>query len=361
MNKKNKTAIVLLLVIAMALIVSALDKGTMLGIFDRTRRNPAPADKPESLFYNRKKPCTSANVVDRSGFAFLNLRQRIVAIELASGIKVNVVTGEESGAPYEKFSEYAGYIYLFDGDSLWRTGVDGKRVSHIADGVIDYEPMGDHVYFIKTYQDEPRLFRSWLNGSGQEVLFDFPVHEFRAFAGNLLMLREPRQDNREQRYTRYNVVDRSRADLALPAGATEPSLGETTLYYVVVDDGEPALYRRSLSARDESAELVGRGFLDWQAGPDGVAMLVPDGEGSRLRYVDGATGGERLSDRRFAFDAAVDLSWDRVYVTEVDGIHHSPVSDEDWRSLPLAAERVDRAAHAEPTTRTGRGGNQGVG
>lgn len=361
MNKKNKTAIVLLLVIAMAFIVSALDKGVMLGLFDRTKRNKTPSDTRENLFYNRKKPCTSANVLDRSGFAFLNLRERIVAVQLSSGINITVVNRGGDQGLYRKFSEYAGNIYLYDGESLWRTGIDGKRVSQIADGVLDYEPMGDHIYFLKIYQDEPRLFRSRLNGSGQEALFDHPVHAFRAFGGNILMLLEERNGEREQRYTRYSVLDRRSMDLVLPAGAGEPELDGEALYYVAIVDGEQAMFRHTLSV-DAAAEIIAQGFTAWEAGPDGIAMLMRDGDTGFLRYIDKETGDARdFLERRFSLAAAVDLSWDRVYVTEADGVFHSSVAVEEWAILPVETPGGKAAGTPPASKLRKKEGNQGAG
>lgn len=354
MNKKNKTAIVLLLVISMALIVSALDRGGMLRLFDRTKRNREPSDVRDNLFYDRKKPCTSSNILDRSGFAFLNLQERIVAIQLSSGINIDVVKSGSEQAPYVKFSEYAGFVYMYDGASLWRTSVEGGRVSQITDGVLDYQPMGDYIYFLKVYMDEPRLFRSRLNGSGQEILFDFPVYEFRAFAGRLLMLREERNGSLEHHYTCYNVLSkREEEDVTLPANADVPELDEDALYYVLKVGGERVLHRRSLVPGEPCTTVVGRGFADWEAGPDGIAMLIQDGESGLLRYYDKITGTERIfGQQRFSAEAAVDLSWDRIYVTDAGGVFYSPVAQEDWRLLPVkgySESTVDTEAEVTST------------
>lgn len=336
MSKRNKTMTALLAIVLFAFIGASLDKGSLLGIFDRTRLNTSPSDEENNLFYSRKKPCTSANVLDRSGFAFLNLRDRIVAVELASGVTVTVVEKTPEQERYRKFSEYAGYVYLYDGGTLWRTGIDGRRVSRIADEVIEYEPMGNYVYFLKLKDGTPRLFRSWLTGSGQEMLFKHPVHEFHAFAGAILMLREPRRQGREQYFTSYSVLDQRSVDLRLPAEAEHPWSDGRHLYYIVASGEERALYRRSLDGL-ESTEQVAEGFLDWQIGPDGIAMLVREGDGARLVYRDRQTlEVRRFEERLFPCDAVVDLSWDRVYVTERDGVYHSPVDVESWSRLPVA-------------------------
>lgn len=348
MNKRKRTLAALLAIAIFAVVGASLDKGSLLGIFDRTRLNASPSDEENNLFYSRKKPCTSENVLDRSGFAFLNLGERIVAVELASGVNVTVVEKAPERERYRKFSEYAGYVYLYDGDSLWRTGIDGSRVSRIADGVVEYEPMGNYVYFLKWKDGAPRLFRSWLTGSGQEMLFKHPVHEFHAFAGSILMLREPRRQGRAQYFTSYSVLDQRSADLRLPAEAEHPWSDGRHLYYVVASGDERVLYRRSLDGSG-AAERVAEGFLDCQVGPDGIAMLVREGNAARLVYQDRQTlEARRFDGRLFPCDSAVDLSWDRVYVTGKDGVYHSPVKGESWRRLPVAGELPEAARMALP-------------
>ncbi len=333
--KANKKSIVILLVVfVLAFAAAAFDKGSFFGLFNRTGRELAPKDSEETLFYTKLNACTSENVIERSGFAFKNQNGNISAVELASGVRVDIISPEGENSEYTKFSEYVSYIYLYDGEDLYRCGINGDHKVKLAEGVLDYELMGDYIYFLQEDNGENRLFRSILTGSNKKALFDFPVEAFLAYDGWLLMKKG--EEGSSQVWREYNVLTQKSFDHRFDKGAHSFALDGGAIYYLTDEaGGGSALWRRDFTTAEDVKVAEGN-IVKYRVGSSGIALLVGSGEGAAVKYIDKATmRGKKLEKRSFSAEDGLDLSAENIYVSDAGGTtHYSSVETEEWKTLP---------------------------
>lgn len=334
--KANKKPIIILLVVfVLAFAAAAFDKGSFFGLFSRTGRELAPKDDEETLFYTKLNTCTSENVIERSGFAFKNQNGNISAVELASGVRVDITApGEGESGEYVKFSEYVSYIYLYDGNDLFRCGINGDHKVKLAEGVLDYELMGDYIYFLQEDNGQTRLFRSILTGSNKKVLFDFAVEDFCAYDGWLLMKKG--EEGSSQIWREYNVLTQKSFDHSFAKGAHSFTLDSGSVYYLTGEaGGGSTLWRRNFTTAEDSKVAEGN-IVKYRVGSAGIALLVGGGDAAAVEYIDKATmRGKKLEKQSFSPGDGLDLSAGNIYVSNADGLTlYSPVESEEWKTLP---------------------------
>ena len=232
-------------------------------------------------------------MLERNGIVLKNVGDRIRAVELSSGIELDVTDlGDRSQAPIQDFSEYVSYIYMFDGETVYRSQLDGSELRATIEDCVQFEPMGDYLYSLQPADGALYLFRCSIIGTYEQKLFSEPFLDFFAYDGNLLLQRE------DGSWWWYDVVTQDSADMALPEEAREIAL-----------DTQGALY------------LTDAGLGD--GGACQAAVCGSSGESPTL-----------LEGQDFSPESDLDLSASYLFVTDETGTTYaSPIDAPAWETL----------------------------
>ncbi len=324
-SNKRRDILILLAVLVIALVAYFLTRDRFTSLFSGGLDDPA--DDEENLYYSIEYEISSAHVLERGGIVLKNAGDRIKAVELSSGIELDVTDlGDRSQAPILDFSEYVSYIYMFDGNTVYRSQLDGTELRATVEDCVKFEPMGDYIYSLQPVNGAYYLFRCSIIGTYEQQLFSEPFLHFLAYDGNLLLRRENGD------WWWYNVTTQNSADVILPQEAREILLDREGVLYLT----DTGLYRVSYGSKEGTALYEGA-VAACAVGPHGLGLLLFEGEaGQCLAAVCGPSGEEltRLEGETFSPESALDLSADHLFVTDETGItHYSPINTPAWEVL----------------------------
>ncbi len=324
-SNKRRDILILLAVLLIALAAYFLTRDRFTGLFSGGLDDPA--DDEENLYYSIEYEISSAHVLERGGIVLKNAGDLIKAVELSSGIELDVTDlGERSQAPILDFAEYVSYIYMFDGNTVYRSQLDGSELRATVEDCVKFEPMGDYIYSLQPANGAYYLFRCSIIGTYEQQLFSESFLDFRAYDGNLLLQRENGD------WWWYNVTTQNSADLVLPEEAREILLDREGVLYLT----DTGLYRVSYGGKEGMALCEGT-VEAYTVGPHGLGLLLNESaDGQCAAAVCGPSGEEltRLEGETFSPESALDLSADYLFVTDETGITHcSPTDTPTWEVL----------------------------
>lgn len=325
-SNKRRDILILLVVLVIALVAYFLTRDRFVGLFSGGLDDPT--DDEENLYYSIEYEISSAYVLERGGIVLKNVGDRIKAVELSSGIELDVTDlGDRSQASIQDFSEYVSYIYMFDGNTVYRSQLDGTELRATVEDCVKFEPMGDYIYSLQPVNGANYLFRCSIIGTYEQQLFSEPFLDFLAYDGNLLLQRENGD------WWWYNVITQNSADVVLPEETREILLDREGVLYLT----DTGLYRISYGGKEETALYEGA-VATCAVGPHGLGLLLYEGgeDGQCLAAVCGPSGEEltRLEGETFSPESALDLSADYLFVTDEMGITHcSPIDTPAWEVL----------------------------
>lgn len=328
-NSLNKKYILLLIGVVLAGVAAWQLTGGALDLAGMRDRDKAPTDAEENLLYGLSYQPSSSACLERDGIVLKNFGGEIRAVELSSGIQVDAggIAGR-SDRPIVRFSEYVSYLYMYDGQTVYRTQIGGDGKVHTAvEDCLKFEPMGNYLYSLKEYKGQTWLYRCSILGTYEKRLFEDPVEDFWAYGGDLLLL------DAEGRYRWYDTISGDGLEQALPVGARDIALDSEGILYLLDEEGGPALYRRQYTGQTE--RLLDGPVAGFSAGPGGIVGLLLEGEDGCAAAVCRADGGlVELPGRRFDAGSVLDVSPTQLLVTGPDGVSwHTPIAQADWAEL----------------------------
>jgi hypothetical protein len=331
-SSSNKKYIVLLLaVIGIALILSSLLQGK-LDISSWGKTITTPTDEEDNLEYGKTYHPSSAQLLQRDGIVVKNFGTELKAQDLESGVCVKAGNMKsKSKKSIVRFSEYAGYFYMYDGKGLSRITVnDPEKVSTTIKSCLKYEPMGNYIYSMRKKDGSIRLFRCSITGADEKLLFKESILDFWASDGNLLLKKEDGQ------YYWYNVVSGENKNHILPEDIHAISLDENQIYYLnKANSPDTVLYRRACDGSEDTA-LPFSSVVSYHAANGNIGFLLSQEDGT-LRaawcHSDGSNA-VTLESKSFPAESSVDISPDHLYVTEPDGSSWvTSLDTEGWSEL----------------------------
>lgn len=327
----NKKYVLLLAGVVLAALAAWQLTGGVLDFSGMRNREKAPGDSEENLQYGLLYQPSSAHVAERDGIVLKNFGSGVRAQELSSGIQVDAGSiAERSGKPILRFAEYVSYLYLYDGETVYRQQIGGDGKLRVAvEGCLKFEPMGNYLYSLKEYRGERWLYRCSILGTYEKRLFDGPVEDFWAYGGNLLML------DAGGRYRWYNVISGSGLELELPEGARDIALDSGGILYLLDGEDGPALYRRQYAggAGVRLADVPVARFAVGPGGTIGLLLQEEDGCVAAACQADGS-GLVRLEGRRYGAECSLDVSSANLFVTGPDGVTwHTSLERPGWDRL----------------------------
>lgn len=326
---KRKYILLLIGVVLVALAAWQLTGGA-LDFAGMRNREKAPADEEENLQYGLSYQPSSGACLGRDGIALKNFGGEIRAVELSSGIEVEAggIT-QRSDKPILRFSEYVSYLYMYDGETVYRTQIGGDGKVHTAvEDCLKFEPMGNYLYSLKDYKGERWLYRCSILGTYEKRLFEESVEDFWAYGGHLLTV------DAGGRYRWYDTITGDGLDEALPQGARDIALDSEGILYLLDGEDGPALYRRPYAGQD--ARLLDAAVAGFTVGPgDTVGLLLPEGEELVPAVCRGdGSGLTRLEGHPAAAGSSLDLSSTDLFVTGPEGdTWRTPLEKADWTKL----------------------------
>lgn len=362
MKKTRHFPVLLAVIVVISIGLSAFDDGKLFGFLGLGKKgNMAPSDNQENMYYTQFNYCTSENILERSGFAFKNTGNQVVATELNSGISVPSVTYSNSGI--KKYSEYVSYIYTLNGSDLYRSDINGKRNRILFKNIVDYELMGDYLYFIQSTRssfsisDPTRphdpinvFYRSKINGGYKEEIFDLIPEYFWASSGNLAIQRLNKNGLNKLSLFVYNVIKQKSAEVYLQATDRIIGLDLDNLYFYRVEAETVSFFRRQLFGEIEEPILIlSKGkVIDTALGTTHLAILfAEEGTNSAKLFL------QRIDDLRLIafnkkFDPPLyrqprlDISTMNVYLTTKENeTVYSSLETEEWKVLELNFAKPD--------------------
>lgn len=330
-RSSNKKYIILLVVVTvLAVGVYFLTNGA-LDIFAVINGEKAPGDKAENLQYGILYQPSSEQVLDRDGIVLKNFGDSIRAWELSSSIEV--AAGDiksRSNRTIERFSEYVSYLYMYDGETVYRTQIGGEgELRATVKDCFKFELMGNYIYSLKEYRGQKRLYRCSITGTYEKILFKDPVEDFWAYGGNLVMLTQ------EGSYRYYNVITQQTLDHTLPEGAHDVALDGDGMLYLLEENGQSILHRRPYLSQTDT-RLLDRTVVRYRSGPGGTIALLLEGQEGCQAAVCQKDGSELTiqEGRAFERDSSLDLSSNNLFVTGGDGVTwYVPIGEASWKSL----------------------------
>lgn len=334
-KQSNKKYLILLItVIGLAVAVYVLTKGR-LDISLLAKTLSAPTDTEENLAYGLLYRPSSEHVLERDGIVLKNFGTELMAEDLSKGVLLRAGNiAARSGKSIVQFSEYVGYFYMYDGETVYRTNVDGSELKAAVKDCLKFEPMGTYLYSLKMVHGRKRLFRCSIIGTYEKMLFKEEVLDFWAYGGHLLML------NPDGIYRYYSVLTKNTFTHTLPEGAARIRLDENGILYLSKEDerGHQYLHRRAFLAAEDQL-VLDIPVEDYSVGEKNIALLLPEeystdtrfkaawcqSDGSELQVFEG---------KEFPPGCALDGSAHHLFVTEADGnTYYTPLSDERWEIL----------------------------
>lgn len=327
----NKKYILLLAVVTVLAVATYFLTNGALDLFAVINGEKSPSDKEENLQYSILYQSASEQVLDRDGIVLKNFGDSIRAVELSSGIEVAAGDiASRSDKPIERFSEHVSYLYMYDGETVYRTQIGGEgELRATVKDCHKFELMGDYIYSLKEYRSEMRLYRCSIIGTYEKILFKDPVDDFWAWGGNLVML------TRDGSYRYYSVISQQTLDHTLPEGAYDISLDEDGILYLLDEGGQSMLYRRPYLSQTD-APLLDQPVVRYRPGPGGTIALLLEGQEGCLAAVclkDGS-GLTVQEGRAFKRDSTLDFSSEHLFVTEGDGATwYIPEGETVWKAL----------------------------
>lgn len=310
--------LLLLAALVVALGVYFLPEGRLLDFNMTGKGEKSPVDQEENLVYGTQYVPSSEHIVDRDGIILVNMGNKVLAKQLTTAVEIDAGSIlQRSDRPIQRISEYVSYLYMYDGQTVYRTqiGKDSKLHTAVED-CLKFEPMGDYIYSLKEYQGACYLFRCSLIGSYEKRLFGKPVEDFWAYGGNLLTL------DSKGCYRWYNVVSQSTLDHILPSGVSDLTLDESGIIYLL----NGTLFQRPYSAQYDT--VLAEQTVAFAADGQNIVLLKEDGQ---LYLLDGDSS-ICLAGRTFSRDVSIDLSDDYAFVTEPDGeIWFTVLNQINWK------------------------------
>ena len=324
-NSKRRDILILLAVFVAALVAFFLTRDQLSGLLSGGLDDPT--DDAENMYYSVENEISSAHVLERNGIVLKNVGDRIIAVELASDIQLDVTNlGDRSQAPILDFSEYVSYIYMFDGKTVYRTQLDGSELRATVEDCVKFEPMGDYLYSLQPANGALYLFRCSIIGTYEKQLFSEPFLDFRAYDGNLLLQRE------DGSWWWYDVITQDSSDMALPEAAQEITLDAEGVLYLI----DTGLYRMSYGSQ-EATLLCQERVTAYTVGPHGLGLLLLSEDGLQAQAAVCGFSGESLTvleGKTFSPECALDLSAGYLFVTdESDTTYSSPIDLPAWETL----------------------------
>lgn len=332
MQTNKKYVLLLAGAICLAMAAFVLTKGK-LDITMAGKTLSRPVDTPENLEYGLSYQPSSEHILERDGIILKNFGTRLRAQDLSSGICLDAGNiAERSSEPIRQFSEYVGYFYMYDGETLYRTNVDGTQLKAAIKDCLKYEPMGNYLYSLKMHHGSRRLFRCSIIGTYEKMLFKEEVLDFWTYGGHLLML------SADGTYRYYNVLTENSYTHALPEGVTDIRLDSQGILYLLDDSNAlyPQLYRHSYLS-EHAQPLTDLSVNQYTAGSGNIALLLsePDTPGLQAAWCkeDGSSL-QRMEEMHFSPGASLDISANHLFVTEEDGTTwYTPLAQESWAAL----------------------------
>ena len=324
-TNKRRDALILLAVVIVALVAYFLTRDHIGKLFSGGLDDPA--DDQENMYYSIENEISSANVLERSGIVLKNAGDRIRAVELSSGIELDVTDlGDRSQASILEFSEYVSYLYMFDGETVYRSQLDGSELRATIEDCVKFEPMGDYLYSLQPANDALYLFRCSIIGTYEQQLFSEPFLDFRAYDGNLLLQRA------DGSWWWYDVVTQDSADMTLPEGTLEISV-DTQGVLCLTQEG---LIRMEYGSQEGILLYEGTAAA-FTVGPHNLGLLLPTEDGPGYQAAVCGLSGEDLlvlEGQTFSAESSLDLSADHLFVTDENGTtHYSPIDAPAWETL----------------------------
>lgn len=308
--------------IIIAVAVYVITGGRFLNVRLIRQTVKHPTDKEENLIYEQTYQPLSDLLLERDGIVLKNTGETISALDLESGITVDAGgIAERSSAPIRSFSEYVGYIYMFDGTDVYARAVNSGKLKAIALNCLKFVPSGNYVYYLRDEKGVNRLYRCNINGAYEKLLFSEEIRDFRACDGNLLLFLA---DNRTRW---YDTVTQNSLEHVLPADAAAISLTDTDILYL--SDG--SLYARPFERQEDTA--LAEDVALFHAGFGHIAILHPDGRISLTTRTGGAAAD--FSGPAFSADCSLSISSTRLYVTDLQSgeTWFTPLSSPAWEQL----------------------------
>lgn len=329
-NPLNKRYILLLLGVVLAALVAWKLTGGALDLAGMRDREKVPADEEENLQYGLLYQPSSGDCLGRDGIVLKNFGGEIRALELSSGIEVDAGSiAARSQRPIERFAEYVSYLYMYDGETVYRTQIGGDGKVHTAvEDCLKFEPMGNYLYSLKEYKGRRWAYRCSILGTYEKRLFEEPVEDFWAYGGHLLLL------DAEGRYRWYDTISGDSLDQPLPPGARDIALDSEGILYLLDETDGPALYRRQYAGQTD--RLLDVPVARFAPGPGGVlGLLLPEGDGCTAAVCQADGGGlVRLEGHEAGAESSLDLSSTDLFVTGPDGVTwRTPIAQADWSKL----------------------------
>lgn len=352
-NTPSKTAYLLLLAAAILLAALAfmLTKGRLpLSIPGNFTSHPA--DQAENMVYGLYYRPSSENILERGGFLLKNQKSFLQATEASSRITLKAADiSARSSLPIVQFSEYVGYFYLYDGQTLYRTNIDGSQLRATIKNCQKYELMGNYIYSLKNDHGQSRLFRCSIIGTYEKMLFSQEILDFWAYNGNLFLKLTDGQ------YLCYNVLDKTSRTISLPEDAKEIALCREGILYVSAEgnEGRMALHCRSFLTQKDSIlaeqETADYNVQSFCFSPSGIALLLSpldDGSENKSNEVFAAWCGidgslfHLYKEKTFAPNAYLDMGTTWLFVTQADGTTwYTTLEEENWECLAAFISRSD--------------------
>ncbi|MCI8292212.1 MAG: hypothetical protein HFH53_01590 [Hespellia sp.] len=330
-SSNKKYILILMAVIALAGVLYVVTGGAL--DFSRLgKTEKLPTDKEENLAYGLAYRPASDHVLERDGIVLKSFGTMLRAQDLESGVCLDAASIEErSEKPIQRFSEYVGYFYLYDGETVYRTTVSGDKLRATVEDCLKFEPMGDYIYSLKMERGEKKLFRCSIVGTYEKRLFKESVEDFWAYGGNLLLQLE------DGRYRWYDVITQETVEHTLPDTAREIALEGEHIFYLAADETtkHTVLYRRPCNLQEDKA-LPFSSVGDYCAAEGRIGANVQKEDGKNYAAWCQAEGGEvsMFGQKEFSAESEVDISSKHLFVTEPDGTtYYTPLEKEEWSIL----------------------------
>lgn len=327
-TSSNKKYILLLVGVLLAAIASAFFLHGKVDLTTLGKVEKHPVDTEENLAYGERYHPSSEHILERDRIVIKNFGTELRAQDLETGICVDAANiKEKSSEKIQRFSEYAGYFYMYDGKDLYRAEVNNpEKIRTTVKDCQEFEPMGDYIYSLKAYNGQSRLFRCSITGTYEKMLFKDEIEEFHASDGNLFMKLS------EGTWRWYHVISQNTLEHHLPEHAHDISLDGNQIFYLVEENGSSVLHRRACDSGEDTSFF----FLSvsgYCAANGNVGLLLQEADGSFRAAWCRADGSSAVTFEREWQPGkySADITGTHLYITEEDGkTWATPLDHEEW-------------------------------